>query len=307
MTKLKLALLLFLYLICVVFLVTRNIKLATPQNLLILGLDPRNDLLEKTQSTDTIIYAHISNNFDSVALFSLPRDLWFYPKSIKINQIYEQSNNLSEIQQTFTQIIGQNIDKTIVVTTLNLKDITNIIGGVDVILDVELKDDKYPNQAYIDNPKSGAPIYKTIYYPAGTNHLDSTNITEFVRSRKSSDLALNGGTDLGRIARQQKLFDVLFAKIVNIRQPQELLKLFKYFDQNISHNLTHTDYLTLAIKFLPNLNTLSLKKVVIPTGENPITDIIYHPVKFINKQWVFVTSTPDYQTLKNFISKSLLY
>jgi len=304
MTKLKLILLLFIYLIIVFYLSIKSV--VAPQNLLILGLDPRNDLLEKTQTTDTIIYAHISNNFDRVALFSLPRDLWFYEKSIKINQIYENSN-LSDTQFAFAQIIGQNIDKTIVITTQNLKDIIDIIGGVDVFLDVELKDSKYPNQAYIDNPKSGAPMYKTIYYPAGINHLDSSNITEFVRSRKSSDIAQNGGTDLGRIARQQKLFDALFAKIINIRQPSELLKLYQYFDQNMSNNFSKKDYLNLGIKFLPNLNKIKLTKITIPTGENPKSDIIYHPQKFINKQWVFITSTPDYQTLKNFIAKSLLY
>lgn len=303
MTKLKLALLLFLYLILISYLSIKNI--IAPQNFLILGLDPRNDLLEKTETTDTIIYARISDKFDRVILFSLPRDLWFYPQSKKINQIYPDT--FANIQNNFNQVIGQKIDKTIIITTQNLKDITNLVGGVDVFLDVPLKDDKYPNQAYIDNPKSGAPMYKTIYYPMGLNHLDSTNITEFVRSRKSSDLASNGGTDLGRILRQQKLFDALLAKVVQIRNPKQLLTLYKYFDKNISHNLTKKDYLILGIKLLPKINTLKINKINIPIGENPETDIIYHPTKFINQQWVYITSTTDYQTLKNLISKSLLY
>ncbi|PJE67116.1 hypothetical protein COU93_00520, partial [Candidatus Shapirobacteria bacterium CG10_big_fil_rev_8_21_14_0_10_36_6] len=88
MTKPKLTIILFLYLIIIFLFVIRNLKFVIPQNFLILGLDPRNDLLEKTQTTDTIIYANISPKYDSVKLFSLPRDLWFYQKSIKINQIY---------------------------------------------------------------------------------------------------------------------------------------------------------------------------------------------------------------------------
>lgn len=306
MTKIKLSLFIFVYLVLVFILVTRNLKLITPQNFLILGLDPRNDLLEKTQTTDTIIYANISNKFDSLKLFSLPRDLWYYPKSIKINQIHENSN-INETQKSFSQIIGQNIEKTLIITTQNLKDIINIIGGVDVNLDTELKDSQYPNQDYIDNPKSGAPIYKTIYYPAGINHLDSSNITEFVRSRKSSDLASDGGTDLGRIVRQQKLFDALFSKVIAIRNPKTLLSLYQYFIKNINNNLTKKDYLSLVVKILPNINKLKLQKITIPTGENPKTDIIYHPTKFINKQWVFITLTPDYKTLKDFVAKSLLY
>lgn len=304
MTKTKLIFLFFVYFIIIFYLSIRNNF--APQNFLILGLDPRNDLLEKTETTDTIIYAHISDKFDNVTLFSLPRDLWYWDKSKKINQIYE-NNYYPDIQKSFSAILGQTIDRTIVIKTQNLKDIVDIIGGVDVILDIELKDSQYPNQAYIDNPKSGAPIYKTIYYPAGINHLDSSNITEFVRSRKSSDLVASGGTDLGRIARQQKLFDALFAKIIKIRNPKTLLKLYNYFNNKIISNLTSKDIFNLAIKTLPNISKFKLQKITIPTGENPKTDIIYHPTKFINKQWVFITSTPDYQTLKNFISKSLLY
>jgi len=301
MTKIKLAIILILYLILVSFLSVKNI--VAPQNFLILGLDPRNDLLEKTETTDTIIYAHLSPNFDNIKLFSLPRDLWFYPQSKKINQIYPDS--FANIQNNFNQVIGQNINRTIVITTQNLKDITDIIGGVDVYLDKELKDTQYPNQAYIDDPKSGAPMYTTIFYPQGNNHLDSSNITPFVRSRKSSDLASNGGTDLGRIARQQQLINSLLSKVSQTRDPKQLLALYKYFDQNISHNLTKKDYLILGIKLFPHIKNLTLTKISIPTGEDPKTDIIYHPTKFINQQWVFITSTPDYQSLKSFISKSL--
>ena len=230
-----------------------------------------------------------------------------HSEKTKIQISLNKKNKFEYIQNNFNLIIGQKIDKTIIITTQNLKDIINVIGGIDVYLETELKDSQYPNQAYIDNPKSGAPIYKTIYYPVGLNHLDSTNITEYVRSRKSSDLASNGGTDLGRMARQQKLFDSLLSKILSIRDPKQLLKLYNYFDKNISHNLVQKDYLNLGLKILPNVEKLKINKINIPTGENPKTDIIYHPLKFINKQWVFITSTSDYQSLKNFISKSLLY
>ncbi|MFA7301150.1 MAG: LCP family protein [Candidatus Shapirobacteria bacterium] len=307
MTKIKIALILFVY-FSVIFILSLNqfqYQNPPPQNFLILGLDPRNDLLEKSETTDTIIYAKISSNFDNIKLFSLPRDLWFFPTSKKINQIYPDS--FQNIQNNFSQIIGQNINKTIVITTQNLRDIIDIVSGVDVVIDTELTDNQYPNQDYIDDPKSGAPMYKTIYYPVGINHLNSSNITEFVRSRKSSDLSINGGTDLGRIARQQKLFDAILFKVLDIRNPKQIFALYQYFDSSISHNLNKVDYISLGLKILPNLKTIKLNKINIPTGENPKTDIIFHPQKFINKQWVFITSTPDYQSLKSFISKSLLY
>jgi len=313
MKKLIIFILLIIYLTGIGYLSAKQYldQIVLPQNFLILGLDPRNDLLEKTETTDTIIYAHLSNNSSEVKLFSLPRDLWFYPTSQKINQIYPDSlktaNSFNYIQTNFSLLVGQKIDKTIIITTENLRQIADLVGGIDVYLDKELKDEKYPNQAYIDNPKSSAPIYKTIFYPAGKNHLDSSNITEFVRSRKSSETAATGGTDLGRIVRQQQLINALLSKLMSIREPKKILQIYQYFDTQVSHNFSHQDYLNFGLKLAPNLTKFKLTKITIPTGENPKTDIIFHPQKFINAQWVFITSTSDYQSLKSFISKSLLY
>src|SRR4030042_1631032 len=48
-------------------------------NFLILGLDPRDDQLEKTNVTDTIILASLNLENYRLSLIPLPRDLWFYP------------------------------------------------------------------------------------------------------------------------------------------------------------------------------------------------------------------------------------
>lgn len=311
MTKFKLFIFIFLYLIVILTLTISNFIKNTPvpRHFLVLGLDPRNDLLEKTETTDTIMYANLSPQFTNIKMFSLPRDLWFYPINKKINSIYPDSlkapNKFDFIQTSFSQVTGQNIDRTIIITTEDLKQIIDIIGGVDVYLDKELKDEKYPNQDYIDHPNPKTPIYKTIFYPQGINHLDSSNISEFVRSRKSSDIAQDGGTDLGRIARQQQLLNSLLSKVPKIRDPHQLILLCKYFDKSIAHNLTKQDYLILGIKLLPHLKDLVLNKISIPTGENPKTDIIYHPQTFINKQWVFITQDPGYNKLHQFIKDQL--
>ncbi|PIU73681.1 hypothetical protein COS78_00980 [Candidatus Shapirobacteria bacterium CG06_land_8_20_14_3_00_40_12] len=283
-----------------------------PTNFLILGLDPRNDLLERTETTDTIIYAHLSLSNFRFRLFSLPRDLWFYPDSVKINQIYpdslKSSDSFAYLKSRFQTVIDQPVDKIVVITTDDLKNLITLVGGIDLFLETGFTDQEYPNPDYIANPVPSIPIYKTVSFPSGWNHLTAENITEFVRSRKSAETATDGGTDLGRIRRQQLLLDNLFSKIISEKYNLTLIyRLYTYFKTQIKSSFTDADFFSLGFNVLPHLKSLKLEKIEIPTGENPKVDLIYHPLKFINKQWVFITATSDYSTLHDFVKKSLLY
>jgi len=283
-------------------------------NFMILGLDPRNDLLEKTDTTDTIIFSQINFSQNKIHLFSLPRDLWDYPLNTKINQIYPLSlaknNNLEKfdfISQSYASISGQTINRVLILTTQNLKQLADILGGIDLYLDTGFKDEKYPNQAYIDNPKSGVPIYTTIEFKAGWNHLDSSNITQFVRSRKSSETAATGGTDLGRIARQQQLINALIDKLKTTlpKNPKIVFSLYSFW-RGLETNFTDADIFSYALKYSLNLKNIQIIRHPLTAGEDPKTDLIYHPTKFINAQWVFIPQDKNYQTLQLYISNSLL-
>lgn len=283
-------------------------------NIMILGVDRRNDLLEKTETTDTIIFSQINFTQDKIHLFSLPRDLWDYYTNTKINQLYPISltkeNSIAKfnyLSQNFASISGQKIDKTVVLSTENLKQLADLVGGIDIYLENGFIDKKYPNQAYIDNPKSGAPIYKTIEFPQGWNHLDSNNITEFVRSRKSSESAATGGTDLGRIARQQQLINSLLDKVKSSLQknPQLIFKYYQFWS-SLEHNFTDTDLFSYLFKYNLKLINLTIVRHPISVGEDQKTNLLYHPSKFTNLQWVFIPQDNNYQTLHQYISQSLL-
>ena len=285
--------------------------LATPFNLIILGLDPRNDEFEKTQTTDTIMYANLNSDL-KLNIVSLPRDLWDYSLNTKINQVYPlaigQSKPFDYIQNSYQEIVGQKIDRTLIVTTQNLIDLVKISGGVDVYLDKGFTDNKYPNSEYIKNPSPKIPIYVTVSYHQGWNHLNESNITPFVRSRKSAETAAEGGTDLGRIERQQSLLDALIKKFKTPSFYQDynhIFELYRYFHSEVKTNLTDQDLLSLAIKNYTKVSQFSLNKIAIPSGEDPKTDIIYHPQTFINLQWVFIPQDTKYLSLHQFIQNSI--
>ncbi|MFA6361533.1 MAG: hypothetical protein WCX33_01870, partial [Candidatus Shapirobacteria bacterium] len=60
-------------------------------NFIILGLDKRDDILEKTETTDTVIFASLNLKNYQIKTISIPRDLWFYDINAKVNEIYPLS------------------------------------------------------------------------------------------------------------------------------------------------------------------------------------------------------------------------
>jgi LCP family protein required for cell wall assembly len=272
-------------------------------NILILGLDPRNDILEKTETTDTIIFSSINFKKNIINLISLPRDLWFYQEKSKINQIYPNNiDDFETIQTKFDQLIGQNIDKTVIFTTQNLIDLVNLLDGVNLYLDQGFKDEKYPNPEYVKNPIPSIPIYKTIEFKSGLIHLDQSNVTEFVRSRHSSESSATGGTDLGRIKRQQVLIEAIFKKMFNYRY---LTKLNYFYRHNLKTNLSYNDIVNLSLKLKKDILNLSLQKIELPIGETAKEGVIYYPNRLTEKQWAFIPSDPDYKSFKEFIDNSI--
>lgn len=278
-------------------------------NFIVLGLDERNDRLEKTETTDTIIFASLNLENQKLTTISLPRDLWDYDLKTKINGIYplslESSDSSKFIKENFSKILGQNIDYSIIITTNNLIDFVKNINGVDVNLAKGFKDEKYPNPDYIIDPK--APIYKTIEFKSGLNHLDQSNITEFVRSRKSAETADQGGTDIGRIQRQQLLIEAIIAKVKDknfFGHISNLIGLYNFWNKEIKSDFKDQQISDLVFLLQKKLMNFSIKKVELPIGQTAKDGIIYHPETFINKQWVFIPSDVEYKKLQEFISGS---
>lgn len=278
-------------------------------NFVILGLDPRDDRLEKTQVTDTVIIARLTAD-SQIKIISLPRDLWHYPLGSKINQIYplslKQPDKYRFIESNFEHIFGQPINRTLILTTQNLIDLTDILGGVDVYLEKGFVDDQYPNPEYITNPSPTTPVYKTISFPAGVNHLDKTNVTEFVRSRKSAETAADGGTDVGRIQRQQLLIDAVITKLKSketYKNTNRLLLLYDFYKNKLTTNITLEDIVSLSIHLNIRLPRISITRIPISTGENQATDLIYYPGKNTFGQWAFIPQDKDYSRLHQFFNQ----
>lgn len=289
-------------------------------NFLLLGLDPRDDAIEKTETTDTIIFASFNFEKRYLSITSLPRDLWNFSTGTKINQIYPNSlksnstPDFNKIRKEFTPIIGQKIDSILIITTREIAEIVDILGGVSLFLENSIIDNHYPNPDYILHPNPKTPVYITVQFPAGENIINGSNVIPFVRSRKSSDNPILGGTDLGRINRQQQLIDAIIKKIGDIRRlkPVEIYHLTKrlnrFWHTAIFKDINDQTLLALALKFAlssPPSIPISLSRSTLPIEDVGTSGIIYHPEKFNTGAWVFIPRANDYQEIHQFIQKQI--
>lgn len=281
-------------------------------NFIILGLDKRDDSLEKTETTDTIMFVSLNIKNQKINTISIPRDLWFYEINSKVNEIYPlsltQTDQTSFIKEKFYRLIGQPIDHVLVFNTDNLIQFVNLIGGVEVFLENGFIDNQYPNPEYIKNPTSNVSKYKTVEFKSGLVHLDSNNITEFVRSRKGGETIANGGTDLARIQRQQLLLEAIINKVKTgqfIENNPHLPSLYRFWDKEVIKDISDKDVLNMLSIIGKNVSNLTLNKIELPVGTNNKNGLIYHPSSFINKQWVFIPSDKDYKSFHQFFSDSI--
>jgi LCP family protein required for cell wall assembly len=297
----------FLVVLSTLYYLLSTSTLSNNFNFVILGLDPRNDSLEKTETTDTIMIARLTPNWH-INIVSIPRDLWVYSLNNKVNQIYPNSLKTPDkffyIQNQFSKLTNLKIERTVIITTQSLIKLTSIVGGVDITLDEGFKDVEYPNPAYVNNPNSKIPMYITVEFKKGPVHLDESNITEFVRSRKS----ITGGTDIGRIQRQQLLIDALIKKIKSssfLNNYKNIKALYNFYKNDLITNYSQEDFIIISLHFYPHINDIKINKYTIPTAEYPNTEVIYHPSNFENSQWVFIPKDNNYSDLQLFIAQAL--
>jgi len=169
--------------------------LLTPprESILILGSDARPDELRNGQvgRTDTLLLFVADRATPRVAMVSLPRDLWVSVPGHgeeRINAAYELGGSQAA-KQTLSNVLGQRVDRFVVIGLQGVRDLVDAVGGVDITVAQAIHDDAYPTDDY---------GVITVDIPAGRQHMDGETALRYARTRHQD-------SDFGRIARQQQV------------------------------------------------------------------------------------------------------
>ncbi|GAA2624014.1 LCP family protein [Actinomadura fulvescens] len=206
-------------------------------NILVAGVDRREGLTRAQQKaarlgnepgerSDTMLLVHVSRNHDRVTVVNLPRDSYVTIPAHKSNgsegakgsKVPARAGKLTWAYQfggrdlmvdTIKQATNVSIDHLIEVNFYGFVSMVDALGGVDVC-----------TEEPIDDRKSGLKL------AAGKSHLDGLKALSFARARYS----LTGGTDLGRIDRQQQFMSAMMKQALSSKTLSDPVKSTKFLN-----------------------------------------------------------------------------
>ncbi len=222
---------LLLVLLAVVLALVAAALLVTPprESVLVLGTDARPDELRRgaVGRTDTLMLMVADRATPKVALVSVPRDLWVpvpgYGEE-RINAAFELGGSQTA-KQTVSNVLGQPVDRYLLVGLQGVRDIVDAVGGVDITVDQPIHDDAYPTDDY---------GIVTVDIPAGRQHMDGETALRYARTRHQD-------SDFGRIARQQRVVSAVRAKMMNPLNWPRLPALVAAVQQSVKTDLSPLD------------------------------------------------------------------
>ena len=173
-------------------------------NILIIGMDGRADNYERAARADALIVVGINFGDKTVQILSLPRDLWVQIPEVGNNPLHENRINtaygLGQLAGypgggpafqavAISHNFGIRIDRTVVLNFTAFENGVDTIGGVDIEVPRDIRDDKYPDD-------EGGTLVLDI--PAGWVHMDGRTALMYARTRHQD-------SDFGRMRRQQQV------------------------------------------------------------------------------------------------------
>jgi LCP family protein required for cell wall assembly len=209
-------------------------------NILLLGIDKRDDEPIEGTRSDTMMLASIDPVSKSAALVSLPRDMW-----VSIPGCTAASGCIGGMQrinvahaaggpelavQTVTRDFGIPIQYYARVDFRGFQQMVDAVGGVIIDVDFPVKDDEYPTPDY---------GYQRIYFGPGPQLMDGASALEYARSR-------HGQNDFARAGRQQKVIVSVRNRVLQMNMLSRAPELIGIAQNSVSTNLSPVQMLALA-------------------------------------------------------------
>lgn len=288
-------------------------------NVLVLGIG--GGVHDGPNLTDTIIFAHINPEKNSIKLVAIPRDLWIADLQAKINTAYaygleRDGKGILLAKSTVEKVVGLPIDYTVVVDFKGFVTLVDLLGGIEVDVVRAFSDNYYPIPGKESDP-CGVPEmdietlistassefdifpcrYQSIQFEAGRQLMNGERALLYVRSRHASGAE---GSDFARSKRQNQVIAAVKEKVLSLGTLVNPVKVFEIIDtikDNISTDISAKDtddFIKLAQKMQ---ESATIENYVIDQGDTAQKryGLLYHPPISPEQrnQWVLVPRVND--------------
>lgn len=215
-------------------------------NILLLGVGGEGH--DGENLTDTMIVASIDQSNNTVAMVSIPRDLYVENDQVgygtRINGIYELLYDENEdpvaseaaLEEQIEEIMSIEIQYYAKIDFKGFTEIVDAVGGISVDVTENIADDAYPAA------DGSGQLYDPFYLSIGTHTLDGETALKYVRSRHNT-------SDFSRAQRQQEVLEALKDKALSLgvlTSPSKIKDVYFAISSNFETNMNLTELLTLA-------------------------------------------------------------
>ncbi|HEY1293735.1 MAG TPA: LCP family protein [Chloroflexota bacterium] len=227
-----------------------------PVNILLMGIDKRDDESIDGTRSDTMILASIDPVAKSAAMVSLPRDMWVSipgcgPRAGCIGGM--QRLNVAHavggpdlVVQTVSRDFSIPIQYYARVDFRGFQQMVDAVDGVVIDVDWPVKDDEYPTPDY---------GYQRIYFGPGPQLMSGEQALEYARSR-------HGTSDFARAGRQQKVIVSVRNRVLQLDMLTRAPELLGIAQKSLATNLQPVQMLALA-KLVSQIDRERINNLVI--------------------------------------------
>ncbi len=279
-------------------------------NVLLLGVGGSGH--EGADLTDSMMVVSFNHANHSLAMISVPRDLWVTSMKAKINTAYhygeekQKGGGLVAAKAAVEEVIGLPIHYGFVVDFDGFVKAVDLLGGIDVNVEHTFDDFLYPI-AGKENAEPESARYEHIHFDAGIEHMSGERALKFVRSRHAQG---DEGTDFARSARQKRVLLAVKEKVLSTQtllNPSKLKDLLGLFNQYIDTDITQNEYPAFAKVFV-SLDRSQIKNIALTTGDKDKEQIgileVADKTKF-DGQWVLIPKDNNTKALIQYIQNQL--
>ena len=273
-------------------------------NVLLLGM--AGGMHDGADLTDTIIVGSFDMKKRSIALISIPRDVWSEALKDKVNSAYhygevkKEGGGIILSRAIIEDVIGLPIHYVVTLDFTQFENLIDVLGGIDVEVETAFTDTEFPIAGRENDECDGDPKflcrYETIQFQTGLQHMDGKTALKYVRSRHADG---DEGTDFARSRRQQDIILALKEKIMKL-QPwfhvDITKKLLAAADTATDTDMTLGEQLTIGKMALQNSS--SMKKI-------SMEQLLIVPPAWMYGRYVLVPGS-DYETVHTYIQQELL-
>jgi len=243
-----------------------EVDLSGPINFMLVGSDTRDGQGDEfgevtSELADVIVLLHISKDRQDAVVVSFPRDLLvsvpecpnpdgdpFPARSRQQINSTISSGGVACTHLTVQELTGLEIPFLAMIDFKGVIEMSNAIGGVEVVIDKPISDD-----------------YSKFYIEAGTHTLKGSQALGYLRTRHG----VGDGSDLVRISNQQKFLMALFEKVKNdgtLNNPIQLYSLAGAAARNmkLSESITELATMVTLANALRDVDTSRMVFVLVP-------------------------------------------